>query len=923
MFPASLAHTLTGNTFGDIEGDLLSHNTHICIHTGERTCIHTVQEGQGPGISIPAGIPIAHKHDLRFLRSPSNGSDLVAREMDIASMSPNIGEKSWLSRSTKARTLSSHPTILQTVAVCRAPRTPFLVFSMESDSLSIIPISLGGFKSLVYYLADALSRSEQESLVAGAQLIRDVSAGLDHLSSIEQSPALSRFIFDLLVDENNNICIAVGLSEQVDTDVQVDGYLSVFQSLILKSFLEANNQHHIDKEWAITAGDFGQALDDSSSDDRDFLVQLESEPTEIVDLTSIEIASREYVFIPDRASDSFSLSAISTDYTHFIRRINPNNASSTNFQRCRHKGPNKSKTVAHRCPGYRRDEVTLGTSVSRTAIIQHLTPSLREICPVCKQLVEDGMFKCSCGQEDDGSSPTIQCSRCLVWSHHKCHQPNDSGSNHQPFTCFSCQESNNFVATETTDNAALFDGSSQPLSDSNDTSPREHSFVEATFTKPMVCRVCLLKTRKSAVLCSQCSFITHSQCARNAPPPCDRRAQLLLYAQYADRGKTQGTSALRKSSLVEGQPLSNESNHKGDPTIMYPKPLHLLRSIPMSNVSYVLHNPQASTEANPTRVKVSTSDNSLLARYHTSILPKLAVINADGHLLDRSVVCKDLIIREEGKPPILIATETANNTARQHRRSSSRRTLTQVLELAREAVQLDLTGHPEEAVMAYGRSVFLLNKVMEGVRGRSSGVSSKKRNGRPRSGIAQEAELRRLRRLQNIHDTYADRMYILCIAYSIPIPYPTSSGQARSSSHLYASTISQLQMSPQMSNSNHPSRQSRRSRGALPPALPPPANSLPPVPLNQIVSLQSRRSRRASALPPALPPPATSLPPLPSVEPDHKLLEAAARQRDDSVDPVEEQWPHYRGNPQQSSRQPKVGDDSVRPKKKSKTKYHR
>ncbi|KAJ7581274.1 hypothetical protein C8J56DRAFT_1102168 [Mycena floridula] len=517
MFPASLAHTLTGNTFGDIEGGFLSNNTthNICINTGEGTCIHTVQEdGQVPGISISSGIPIAHKHDLRFSRSPQYGSDLVRRDgyrIHVAKYRGKVvavkiyqGANSNQRLETDLEINSSlfHPTILQTVAVCRAPRTPFLVFSMESDSLSTIPISLGGFKSLVYYLADALSRSEQESLVAGAQLIRDVSAGLDHLSSIEQTPALSRFIFDLLVDENDNICIAVGLSDRADTGVQVNGYLGVFQSLILKSFLEANNQYHIDKEWAITAGDLGEALHVSSYDDGDFLVQLESEVTEIIDLASIEIPSREYVFIPDRASDSFSLSAISTDYTNFIRRINPNNiAPSNNFQRWRHKGPSNSKTVAHRCPGYRRDEVTLGTSVSRTAVIQHMTPALREICPVCKQLVEDGMFNCSCGQgmnpstsvctsgfivvvglvEDDGSSPTIQCSRCLVWSHHRC-QRNDSGSDHQPFTCFSCQ-ANNLIATETADDAALPDGSSQHLSENNDTSPREHTFVKTTFTK--------------------------------------------------------------------------------------------------------------------------------------------------------------------------------------------------------------------------------------------------------------------------------------------------------------------------------------------------------------------------------------------------------------------------------------------------------
>ena len=52
----------------------------------------------------------------------------------------------------------------------------------------------------------------------------------------------------------------------------------------------------------------------------------------------------------------------------------------------------------------------------------------------------------------------------------------------------------------------------------------------------MICRVCNLSVKKSAVLCEQCSLIAHARCAHNAPPTCDLRAQLLLYAQYAETG---------------------------------------------------------------------------------------------------------------------------------------------------------------------------------------------------------------------------------------------------------------------------------------------------------------------------------------------------------------------------------------------------
>ncbi|KAJ3790277.1 hypothetical protein GGU10DRAFT_303319 [Lentinula aff. detonsa] len=107
----------------------------------------------------------------------------------------------------------------------------------------------------------------------------------------------------------------------------------------------------------------------------------------------------------------------------------------------------------------------------------------------------------------------------------------------------------------------------------------------------------------------------------------------------------------------------------------------------------------------------------------------------------------------------------------EHRIPSPRRALTQALELAREAVQLDsMNDNPELAVAAYGRSVALLNEVMERVRnGEESTEFTRRRNGRRRSVFAQEEEIRKL---QSIHDTYADRMNILSIIYSIqPVPY--------------------------------------------------------------------------------------------------------------------------------------------------------
>ncbi|KAH8997457.1 hypothetical protein EDB92DRAFT_1839852 [Lactarius akahatsu] len=135
---------------------------------------------------------------------------------------------------------------------------------------------------------------------------------------------------------------------------------------------------------------------------------------------------------------------------------------------------------------------------------------------------------------------------------------------------------------------------------------------------------------------------------------------------------------------------------------------------------------------------------------------------------------------QEIVPERLLISSRDPQQSSERSRPSSRRALTKALELAREAVKLDSTNDdPYGAVVAYGKSVALLSKVMERVMsGEDSTDSIRRRGGRRRSVVAQEEEVRRLKA---IHDTYADRMNILSLIYSIPPPphspsplYPTS-----------------------------------------------------------------------------------------------------------------------------------------------------
>ncbi|KAI0293265.1 hypothetical protein BC826DRAFT_391689 [Russula brevipes] len=48
-----------------------------------------------------------------------------------------------------------------------------------------------------------------------------------------------------------------------------------------------------------------------------------------------------------------------------------------------------------------------------------------------------------------------------------------------------------------------------------------HSFVDATFGKPVSCRVCMESMRKAAALCSRCCLVAHSKCIARAPAGCN------------------------------------------------------------------------------------------------------------------------------------------------------------------------------------------------------------------------------------------------------------------------------------------------------------------------------------------------------------------------------------------------------------------
>jgi len=129
----------------------------------------------------------------------------------------------------------------------------------------------------------------------------------------------------------------------------------------------------------------------------------------------------------------------------------------------RRRGRYTTKT-AHQCPGYNRIEITLTTDIARSAIVSHLTPTPHEICPVCKEIVQDAeIFACICGgdgkplDEYNSSSfvltrlaenefPTIRCLTCSEWYHRLC--VNIFENEDQNFVCQRCTVQTMFNSNE-------------------------------------------------------------------------------------------------------------------------------------------------------------------------------------------------------------------------------------------------------------------------------------------------------------------------------------------------------------------------------------------------------------------------------------------------------------------------------------------
>ncbi|KAJ7573535.1 hypothetical protein C8J56DRAFT_982482 [Mycena floridula] len=201
----------------------------------------------------------------------------------------------------------------------------------------------------------------------------------------------------------------------------VGGYFDILQRQCSKEFNSANSEQN------------GAGLPDTYDDVPRAKSHLDVEELAFTRSSDIPISPRprrEYVFIPERTS--ISLRQISEKYNNLIRLLSDETVSIHRW--CRNAPFTTPNTVAHRCPGYRRQEVIVGTLVTQSVLILHLHFISHHQC-------KKGTFSCS---SDDGVSPTIECCKCLVSFHRECKTRLANDSSSQRFTCSVCRKHRSF-----------------------------------------------------------------------------------------------------------------------------------------------------------------------------------------------------------------------------------------------------------------------------------------------------------------------------------------------------------------------------------------------------------------------------------------------------------------------------------------------
>ena len=113
-------------------------------------------------------------------------------------------------------------------------------------------------------------------------------------------------------------------------------------------------------------------------------MSIPSNPAEM--LNSCRTPRREVWWL-DLGAKQQSLESIKRRFEDFLDRF-PLSSSNSLLRHITSPMDSRLKHNLHQCPGYLREEITLASDVSKSAIISHAFPSQSEVCSICGQLVQ-------------------------------------------------------------------------------------------------------------------------------------------------------------------------------------------------------------------------------------------------------------------------------------------------------------------------------------------------------------------------------------------------------------------------------------------------------------------------------------------------------------------------------------------------------
>ena len=96
---------------------------------------------------------------------------------------------------------------------------------------------------------------------------------------------------------------------------------------------------------------------------------------------------RREVWWLDLGMTNQSLESIKRCFENYLDRF-PSSSSDSLLRIIKPSKDNILRRNLHQCPGYVREEITLTSDVSRSAIVSHAFPSESELCSICGQLVQ-------------------------------------------------------------------------------------------------------------------------------------------------------------------------------------------------------------------------------------------------------------------------------------------------------------------------------------------------------------------------------------------------------------------------------------------------------------------------------------------------------------------------------------------------------